>query len=217
VNGYQNSMHNHTHKRIAAFSGFKGFFPAWLIFGSFLLVGCASTPVESVKEGAGEGIIVEAEAEILWQSCQSELKNRGFRLDRVDLRSGVIETFPMVSSQWFEFWRRDVADAASLAESSLQTIRRRVGIKLTPMGGDKYRFNCRVTVQRLSIPPPAVSGSVWAEHVFSSTAGRSPVWNDPGGILEDGWVWVTLGNDTALADEIIRSVNIVLKKSERFK
>jgi len=209
-------MHKRTHKRIAVFSAFKRFFPAGLVFGSLfgslLLSGCASTPVDSAKGGVGESIIVEAEAEVLWQSCQSELKNRGFRLDRVDLRSGVIETFPMVSSQWCEVWRREVADAASLAESSLQTIRRRVGIKLTPLGKDKYRFNCRVTVQRLSIPPPAVSGSVWAEHVFSSTAGRSPVWNNPAGILEDGWVWVTLGNDTALADDIINSVNMMLGK-----
>ena len=175
-----------------------------LFSGLFLLAGCASAPVESIKEG----IIVEAEAGILWQSCKSELKNRGFRLDRVDLRSGVIETFPMVSRQWFEFWRHDVVDAASLAESSLQTIRRRVGIKLTPLGENKYRFNCRATVQRLSMPPSTVSGSVWAENVFYSTAGRSPIWNDPDG----GRVWVTLGNDTALAGNIISSVKAALEK-----
>jgi hypothetical protein len=201
-------MHKRTHKRIAAFPVFKGFFPVGLIFGSLLLSGCASAPIESVKEGAREGVIVEAEAEILWQSCKSELENRGFRLDRVDLRSGVIDTFPMVSSQWFEFWRRDVVDAASLAESSLQTIRRRVGIKLTPLGGNKYSFNCRVTVQRLSMPPSAISGSVWAENVFYSTAGRSPIWNDP----DDARVWITLDNDTVLADNIIRSVKTALGK-----
>jgi len=184
----------------------KRFLPTGLIFGSLLLSGCASAPVESAKDGVGESIIVEAEAGILWQSCKSELKNRGFRLDRADLRSGVIDTFPMVSRQWFEFWRRDVVDAASLAESSLQTIRRRIGIKLTPLGGNKYCFNCRVTVQRLSMPPSAISGSVWAENVFYSTAGRSPIWNDP----DDTRVWVTLGNDTALADNIVRSVNMML-------
>lgn len=205
-------MHNRTHKRIPVFSSFKRFFPAGLVFGSLLLSGCASTPVESIKEGVREGIIVEAKAGILWQSCKSELKNRGFRLDRVDLRSGVIDTFPMVSRQWFEFWRHDVVGAASLAESSLQTIRRRVGIELTPLGGNKYRFNCRVTVQRLSMPPSAISGSVWAENVFYSTAGRSPIWNDP----DDARVWVTLDNDTALADEIIRSINMVLKKQQHF-
>ncbi|MCK5270763.1 MAG: hypothetical protein KAJ46_08265 [Sedimentisphaerales bacterium] len=182
----------------------KRFFPTGLIFGSLLLAGCVSTPVESAKES----IIVEAEAGILWQSCKSELKNRGFRLDRVDLRSGVIDTFPMVSRQWFEFWRHDVVDTASLAESSLQTIRRRVGIKLTPLGGNKYRFDCRVTVQRLSMPAPTVSGSVWAESVFYSTAGRSPIWNDP----DDTRAWITLDNDTALADNIIRSVKTALKK-----
>jgi hypothetical protein len=197
-------MHKRTHKRIAVFSSFKRFFLMGLFSGLFLLAGCVSAPVESAKES----IIVEAEAGILWQSCKSELKNRGFRLDRVDLRSGVIDTFPMVSRQWFEFWRHDVVDTASLAESSLQTIRRRVGIKLTPLGGDKYRFNCRATVQRLSMPPSAVSGSVWAENVFYSTAGRSPIWNDPDG----GRVWVTLGNDTALAGNIISSVKAALEK-----
>jgi len=197
-------MHNRTHKRIAAFPRLKRFFPAGLIFGSLLLSGCASAPVDRAKES----VIVEAEAGILWQSCKSELKNRGFRLDRVDLRSGVIDTFPMVSRQWFEFWRRDVVDASSLSESSLQTIRRRVGIKLTPLGGNKYRFNCRVTVQRLSTPPSAVSGTVWAENVFYSTAGRSPIWNDP----DDARVWVTLENDTALTDNIISSVKAALGK-----
>ncbi len=82
-------------------------------------LGC-SEPIAT----APEPLLVQAEVDQIWQLCQTELKTRGFHLNRVDRRSGIIETYPLTSKQWFEFWRQDVVTVYDLAESSLHTIRR---------------------------------------------------------------------------------------------
>ncbi len=69
-------------------------------------------------------VTVTAQPDELWQLCQVQLKSFGFQLDRVDRRDGVIETFPLTSKQWFEFWRKDVVTSDDLLLSSLHTVRR---------------------------------------------------------------------------------------------
>ena len=46
--------------------------------------------------------------EDLWNACRRAVESRSFAIDRVDLRGGVMTTFPQVSKQLFEPWRNDV-------------------------------------------------------------------------------------------------------------
>ena len=171
-----------------------------------LLTGCATVPIALDSEP----VIVEADLDHLWQQCQSELKNRGFSLDQVNLRSGIIETFPLVSRQWFEFWHRDTVTAVATAEASLHTIRRSVRMELSSLENSKYQLQCRVDVERLSLAPSVVSGSVQAQDVFSGTAGQIPIDSASIGKSDQNNVWIPLARDGDLEKDILTSITRVL-------
>jgi len=164
--------------------------------------GCALPP----QSPHNDSIVINADWNALWLRCQLELKDRGFRLDRVDARAGVIETYPLISRQWFEFWHKDVVDRQSLMESSLHSIRRQVHMELKSLGKDKFRLRCRVNVQRLSSPPTLVSGTVWAENVFFDAAGRIPTWSESSSMQDRRQEWINLGNDNMLETQIFNSI-----------
>jgi len=170
--------------------------------------GCASTP-----PAAGENVLVLKDSDTIaqaWQLCQKELKDRGFELDRVNRRDGVIETFPLTSRQWFEFWRSDVVDPNGLAESSLHTIRRRATLRLLSAADQASRLRCEVTVERLAAPPVVVSGRARSRGFFRGGTGAIP-----GLSLEQmddmhPAQWVALGNDPYLEADIIGTLEMAL-------
>ncbi len=173
----------------------------------------------------------------LWQLCQQELKNRYFLLDRVDPRRGLITTYPMLSKQWFEFWRHDAVTTRDVAESSLQTIRRKVTIRLIKVkptlpdnhkannkntnntnNTAKYTVKCTVSVERLAFPEEIVSAEVQSGDIFSSdtyyandyTASTNPTGKK--GKLKGQWVY--LGRDIALERNILRAIAHTAKKCD---
>ena len=154
-------------------------------------------------------LILSVDPESLWQISQAELKKRGFRLDRVDRRSGIIETFRTTSGQWFEFWRRDTAGPDALAESSLRTIRRSVRLEISSVPLGQYRLRCIVTVEKLSTEPTFISGRVRARTIFSGAAGRVPGLGT-GQKNEQQTSWVPLGRDPALESDILESIKNTL-------
>ena len=140
---------------------------------------------------------IDGRMESLWQISQAELKGRGFELDRVDLRNGVIETFPLVSKQWFEFWRNDVVDDKSLAQSSLHTIRRQVHLELL-QNGDKYDVSCSVRVEKLSNKPAFTGGTAQARQILASARRKSS--------RDAPQQWIAFDNDHALEQGILCSI-----------
>jgi len=156
---------------------------------------------------APEPLLVQAEADQLWQFCQTELKTRGFQLDRVDRRSGVIETYPLTSKQWFEFWCQDVVTAHDLAESSLHTIRRRVSMAVSAAPEDRYRLQCRVAVERLSAPPELTSGQVRVRDIFAQSAGRIPTPQVSEKRKKYPPQWLPIGQDHALENDILQAIH----------
>ena len=175
-----------------------------LFFSPCLFIGCAGS---SMVPPASESVVVECELPHLWQCSQRELKDRGFRLDRVDLRAGVIQTYPRLSSQWFEVWARDVASWHDRAEASLHTIRRQANLKVEPITQtqSKYNLTCSVTVQRLSTQSSR-SRSHQANEISTDTAAESPIWNSTNGNAEPEKVWINLGPDPALEIDILQSI-----------
>ena len=173
-----------------------------LFFSPCLFIGCAGS---SMVPPASESIVVECELPHLWQCSQRELKDRGFRLDRVDLRAGVIQTYPRLSSQWFEVWTRDVASWHDRAEASLHTIRRQTHLKIKPVTQNKYNLTCTVTVQRLSTQS-SKAGSPQAKDISTDTVAESPIWNSTNKNAESEKVWINLGPDPALEIDILQSI-----------
>ena len=50
--------------------------------------------------------------QLLWNACEETARDYGFALDRQDYRGGVITTVPLVSKQFFVFWRIDAQTSA---------------------------------------------------------------------------------------------------------
>jgi hypothetical protein len=85
----------------------------------------------------------------LWNACAQAAENDLFSLDRQDYRQGILTTRPMVSKQFFEFWRNDAGDAFGVTEDSLQTIRRTIVFQFNRNNGG-YVVIPKVLVERLA-------------------------------------------------------------------
>lgn len=165
----------------------------WLGLG-MLVWGCVGEPV---KPSADAFMTAHQESGAIWEVCQRELKGRQFRLDRVDKRSGIIETYPLVSKQWFEFWRNDVVDSYSQSESNLHTVRRKVILKVKSQTSEGHRIQCQVKVERLSSHKIVLTGTARARKIFSYR------------ITEQNrkkMQWIPLGRDFALEKSIVASI-----------
>ena len=171
----------------------------WMFFPG----GCMSPAVSSVAEP----VVVIGDADEIWQACQDELKERGFRLDLVDRREGIILCYPQVSKQWFEFWCQDVVTSEELVESSLHTVRRIIQIEMDDQGDQSYVLYCRALVERLWRGTEIVGGRVRAREILGKSAGRIPVYGTSStaeAALEE---WLPVGEDYALASSILQSIS----------
>ncbi len=145
-----------------------------------------------------------ADADRLWNSILDTLRGHGFQIDRVDRPAGVVTTLPEMSKQLFEFWRRDVATARDTWESTLNPIRRRAEVTLTPPGEGTWQ-NLAVAVykERLSSPDRQFNSTGAAYQYFGdslpSTTGHYRVTTE-----HDRWL--DLGRDPAMEDRILSEI-----------
>ncbi len=105
------------------------------------LVGCQSSIPDDIDTSLDRDLLIEA--------CQAELKSHGFTINTIDYRMGLVSTLPLTGKQWFEFWRNDIIDPASIIESSLHTIRRSVQCSLT--NSPSQPVVCKVSVEKLCL------------------------------------------------------------------
>lgn len=92
-----------------------------------------------------------AEFQPLWDASEQVLRRWLFTVDRRDFREGLLVTRPLVSRQWFEFWRPDTGTARGVAENSLATIRRTVYCSLE-RSDDGFTARPRVLMEKLAFP-----------------------------------------------------------------
>jgi len=112
----------------------------------------------------------------------------------------------LTSKQWFEFWRHDVVDDQSLAEASLQTIRRRIKLILATAPSGQTHLDCQVTVERLASHPDVTRRITRAKDIFAGTAGRMPTlqsWADRKKFPQH---WIALGRDEPLETAVLRQI-----------
>jgi len=192
--------------------------PAYIILRTVLLVvtgiwivpggGCLSPAVSYVEEP----VLVSGDVDEIWQACQDQLKERGFRLDLVDRREGIIISYPQVSKQWFEFWCQDVVTSGDLVESSMHTVRRIIQIEMDDLGYQSYGLHCRAVVERLWRGTEIVGGRVRAREILGKSVGRIPVYGSGSPAEAASEVWLPVGEDHALASIILQSISGMLAK-----
>ena len=178
-----------------------------LLFLFFVSVcGCATT-----RSPINRPLVIDSDFEEVWSASRNELVRRGFVIDRLDKRVGVIETFPLVSRQWFEFWRQDVVASDAAAESSLQTIRRSVLVKISPAPDGKITLDCDVHVERLASKPERTLMQTRPRDIFTNISGHIPALGQEAGYGESIEDWIYLGKDSELEVELLRNIRQELR------
>jgi hypothetical protein len=146
----------------------------------------------------------------LFQASEDSARDFLFRIDRVDYRAGLLTTRPMVSAQWFEFWRRDTQTWDDLAESSLATIRRTIRFEFVRLDDGSFEVTPKVLVERETVAESRVTSPTNYRRVFHNEIdprrrARGTRESDVGTRLP-GRYWTPIGRDPALEEALARSI-----------
>lgn len=148
----------------------------------------------------------------LWNACRRAVQSRSFTIDRVDLRGGVMTTFPQVSKQLFEVWRNDVGTFPAALESTLGTVRRSVRVEVRRLADGTYVAEPKVVVERFAQVERRVTSVARYSEVFSiDPAEQGSRERDRLGADLPPSYWYAMGRDEALEKRIVRAVQRELR------
>jgi hypothetical protein len=144
------------------------------------------------------------------------LVRMNFVIDKSDANLGLMTTRPLSGAQFFEFWRKDNVGGYNTALASLHTIRRTVELGFT--GKSQICINCKVKVERLSIPEREIdsAGRAYSMYSKSDETELNLALNDEQRKKMD---WIDLGRDNLLEERILNLIQkqiykTTLKKSK---
>jgi hypothetical protein len=105
-----------------------------------LLVGAGCQTLRTVPQGpVGQPLFVaSANQDVVWERTVDVLHEYPFYIRREDRLDGVIETEYKTGSGILEPWHKDSVGHDQKLESTLQSIRRRVVVNITPAEGGFY-------------------------------------------------------------------------------
>lgn len=150
--------------------------------------------------------------EDLWNACRRAVQSRSFTVDRVDLRGGVMTTFPQVSRQLFEVWRNDVGTLPAALESTLGTVRRSVRVEFHRQTDGTYIAEPKVVVERFAQVERRVTSVARYSEVFSlDPAEQGSRERDRLGANLPPSYWYAMGRDEALEKKIVNAVRRKLR------
>lgn len=151
------------------------------------------------------GLVVRSDNfEKLFTACEEVAREFFFKIDRIDYRSGVLTTKPMISAQWFEPWRRDVRTIADRNESSIATIRRTIRFEFSREGDKAWAMTPKVLVERQVLAGRRITSVALYRRAFS-TAGSGSIESDQGVLLPQRY-WYPVRRDIELEHALARAV-----------
>lgn len=164
-----------------------------------------ATPAYWLRQPATEAV-THGDYDQLWEACRSAARWRGFRVDRTDYRGGVMVTYPLVSRQFFEVWRRDVVTLPDLAESSLATVRRIVRFEIEKRDDGSFACVPKVLVERYAQTERRITSVTQYRESFSSEPGVLGSRERDKGINVPVTYWYATGRDDALERELAEGI-----------
>ena len=170
--------------------------------GFLLLAGCCESGVEfPAPQPLCNSELTLDEA---MQAGEDVLGRLRFSINKYDPAAALIQTAPYEGAHFFEFWRMDDASKCDRAYSNIHSIRRFVELNFSQQNG-QLCINCRVDMQRLSLPEEEVSGSGKAFSIFSeSEETRQSLKVNPKQAKE--MAWIDMEPDNRLAAKILKKI-----------
>jgi hypothetical protein len=186
----------------------------------FMFAGCASRPQERATDLPPESAqasywldqppaaaVSHGDFGRLWKASRRAIVSRSFTVDRVDLRGGVMTTFPQVSRQFFEVWRNDVGTLPAALESSLSTVRRSVRIDIRRRDDGAYEAVPKVVVEKYAQSERRITSVARYAEVFAlDPLQQGSRERDRFGADLPLAYWYALGRDTKLEEQIAADV-----------
>ena len=197
-------------------------------------VACQAPPVAN---GPTEIQVFIPDRESFEDQALTFLRERDFPPEYVSREEGLILSQPSTSQQWFEWWRHDSMGGYQLLESSIHTIRRRVTVKIEPLGeaeaviGAPAEAEADVAedTQPTDEPAMAIGGENYRlsvevikerysapERQVTTTSGAMAIYSErmptTGGIRvsrEASEQWVSLGRDVLLEEYLLNKLALL--------
>ena len=144
--------------------------------------------------------------EAMWEACKAVARSYLFAIDREDFRAGLITTEPMVSKQWWEFWRPDTGTISDVMENSTATNRRTLRFEVArdeQAGG--FVITPKVLVERLAVLERRITSVAQYRQAFTGPAApaRFAVAREDDPIVDlPARYWYPVGRDTRMEEQI---------------
>ena len=185
-----------------------GFVPLCMIFIS----GCQENQTNSVTN-VQKAFPENSETTWTMQIAEEVLDQLYFEIEKADTNKGYIRTRPLSGAQFFEFWRNDNVGLENELLSNLHSIRRIVELTIDTKQ-NTLNIDCKVRVQRLSIPPRKLTSSsqAYAKFTKSNVLLQRLELNPE---QKANMAWLDLDNDKELEAEILKRISSMITKKSR--
>jgi hypothetical protein len=147
----------------------------------------------------------------LWEASADTVTFDQFEIEWQDRRHGMLETYPMISKQFFEVWRSDAGDANEVALNSLQTIRRTIRIDFSRNANGQYVAYPKVLKEQLSHPEKRITAQAQFSQAFNSTNEEPTRTTEQGNVVASRY-WYSIGRDTEMEKELAQAISGKLGK-----
>ena len=180
-----------------------------LIMLCILCTGCASGGFQAAPETASNPIQISGtNQDVVWERVVDIIHNYKFPIARENKLDGRIETEYKVGANLLEPWHGDSVGFDNRMESSLQSIRRRVFVSVTPVeGGYLLGVEAFKEIEDVHTPTSSAPGGATFQQELSLRRDLNLVQersNPPG--------WIPLGRDPALEQDMLESLQVAFSQ-----
>ena len=165
-----------------------------------VLSGCATT---SQMPAGGQVFVRGQNDEQVWEKTVDVVHDY-FSIERENHFDNVIETKYKVGASLLEPWQHDTVGFENRLESTLQSIRRKAFVHITPTG-DGHLISVQVFREREDIPDPnqiSPGGATFRQYIPL----QRQLEIDSTDIARDRWI--PLGRDPSLEQEMLQSLQM---------
>lgn len=147
----------------------------------------------------------------LWNACEKAIVDGSFMMERFDYRTGLLTTKPLVSKQFFEYWKHDVVDFQDQVLSDAATRRRVAHFQITKLANGRYVCEVKAVVEHFSMPERRLTAVVQYQSAFSLHRQFEEEHNDDGTPLRL-FYWYAEGRDEPLEHALAERVRVHLRE-----
>ncbi|HEX3356378.1 MAG TPA: hypothetical protein VHS31_05290 [Tepidisphaeraceae bacterium] len=164
------------------------------------------------------GTVVYDSFPTLYKTCENVCRDFGFKIDRVDYRTGLLTTEPLESAQIFEPWRPDVGNFKQVEKSTICSLRRTVRFDMVKNADGTFQASPKVLVERQTVSERRITSVALYRGAYSKEAPRDMPHgskeSDEGFLIPPKF-WYAVGRDTPLEVKLAHEVSARLARKGR--